>query len=263
MDSNDKAIKFAGKFWIDRDAQIYLGTSRIELLEKINLGNSIAEAARQLGMGYKTAWDMLNSMNQLSDEPVVISTKGGRHGGGTVITEHGKKMIALYRTIESEYQTMLMSLEQRYPELSQWQNLRQRLQLRTSARNQLFCTIQALEKKGHRILATLDLGEQQYLRALLTQNSIDEMGLSVGRQIIALMKAPMVSLSLEPKAGEQMLEGILQNVDRDTAGGAEVEILLKSGQALIAVVDDVKQLPEPGTSIYAHIDPKQVILATF
>ena len=260
--SNEKNIKFGGRFWIDRDSHVFLGPGRIELLEKIDAGSSIAEAARQLGMGYKTAWDMLNDMNKLSDEPLVIRTKGGRHGGGTVLTDYGRKMITVYRMIEGEYETMLMSLEQRYPELSQWQKMRQRMQLRTSARNQLFCKIQVLEKKGHRIMATLDLGESQYLRAMLTQNSVDEMGLSVGRQVVALMKAPMVSLSLEPSGDAQMLEGVLQGLDVDEAGGAEAEILLKSGQSLIAILDDAKRAPALGTVVYAVVDPKQVILAT-
>lgn len=263
-DKNDKSIKFSGRFWIDRNAHVFLGPGRIELLEKIDSGSSIAEAARQLGMGYKTAWDMLNAMNSQAEEPLVIRTKGGRHGGGTVLTEHGKKMIVTYRLIESEYYAMLLSLEQRYPDLSQWQKLKPRLQLRTSARNQLSCKIQALEKYGHRILATLDLGEKQHLQALLTQTSVDEMGLSVGRQVIALMKAPLISISAQPSAEEsQLLEGVLQHIDEDDAGGAEVEILLKSGQTLIAVLDDAHVLPALESRVYAVIDPKQVILATF
>lgn len=258
----EKSISFGGRFWIDRNSQIFLGPGRIELLEQIDSGNSIAEAARQLGMGYKTAWDMLNEMNSLADEPLVISTKGGRRGGGTVITEHGKKMITAFRQIEGEYQTMLMALEQRHPELSQWQKMRQRLQLRTSARNQLFCKIQALEKKGHYIMATLDLGEQQYLQAILTQNSIDEMGLSIGRQVIALLKAPMVSLSTTHNEQKQMLEGVLQEVDADEAGGAELTVLLKSGQNMIAITNNANDAPACGSTVYVVVDPRQVILAT-
>jgi len=263
MQNNDKSIKFSGRFWIDRNSHVFLGPGRIELLEKIDSGNSIAEAARQLGMGYKTAWDMLNAMNDQSDEPLVIRTKGGRHGGGTVLTEQGKKMITLFRLVESEYQTMLLSLEQRFPELSQWQKLKMRLQLRTSARNQLFCKIQALEKHGHRILATLDLGEKQYLQALLTQTSVDEMGLSVGKQVVALMKAPLISMTTQPSANIQTLEGVLKHVDEDETGGAEVEILLKSGQTLIAALENAHMAGQPESQVYAVIDPKQVILATF
>ncbi len=259
---NAHKMSFAGNFWIDCDAQFYLGTARLQLLEKIASGHSIAEAARQLGMGYKTAWDMLNDMNRLSASPLVMSTKGGRRGGGTVITEHGKAMIAAFRAIEREHQAMLLALEQRYPEFSQWQHIPQRLQLRTSARNQLFCKIQALEKQGHRIMVTLDLGQKQYLRAMLTQNSIDEMGLSVGKQVIALLKAPMVSLSVERREDQQMLEGILQSVDVDETGSAEINILLQCGQHMIAILEDAEMAPALNSTVYAVVDPKQVILAT-
>lgn len=262
-EQDKKNITFGGNFWIDRDSQVFLASARIELLEKIHSGNSIAEAARQLGVGYKTAWDMLNSMNHLSDEPLVISTKGGHRGGGTVVTENGQKMIRTFRMIESEYQMMLMALEQRFPELSQWHKMRQRLPLRTSARNQLFCRIQSLEKQGHRIMVTLDLGGKQYLRAMLTQNSIDEMGISVGQQVIALMKAPTVTLGLTGKENQYRLEGVLQSVDIDEAGGAEVEILLTSGQTVIAILDEANAVPSQGSRVYANVDPKQVILATF
>ena len=260
---DNNGISFQGRFWIERHAKTFLGPGRIELLEKIESGHSIAEAARQLGMGYKTAWDMLNSMNSLADEPVVISTKGGRRGGGTTITDYGKKMIAFFRHIESEYLAMLISLEQRYPGLNDFSsNPSPRLQLRSSARNQLSCRIQALEKKGHRIIAMLDLGDQQYLQAILTQKSIDEMKLSVGQQVFALMKAPMISLSHTSDEQGMRLEGVLEAIDLDEAGGAELTIQLKSGQYLTAMIEDATQAPTRGSPAYALLDPKQVIIAT-
>lgn len=263
-EQENQGIHFGGRFWIERHSRTFLGPGRIELLEKIGSGNSIAEAARQLGMGYKTAWDMLNAMNNLADEPLVISTKGGKRGGGTRITEYGQKMIAIFRHIESEYRAMLISLEQRYPELEDFTSKASpRLQLRTSARNQLSCKIQALEKKGHRIMTTLDLGGQQHLQAMLTQKSIDEMSLSVGQQVFALFKAPMVSLSATPDKQAHSLEGVLEKIDVDETGGAELNILLKSGQHMIAIIDETAKAPACGSTVYAIVDPKQVIIATF
>ncbi|SPY07004.1 TOBE domain-containing protein [Oligella urethralis] len=258
--NHDDAIRFQGRFWIERHAGTFLGPGRIELLEQIESGRSIAEAARQLGMGYKTAWDMLNAINNLADEPVVISIKGGRRGGGSRITDYGKKLIAFYRHIESEYQAMLISLEQRYANINDFAvEPSPRLQLRTSARNQLSCSIQALEKRGHRIMVRLNLGAAQEIQAMITQKSIDEMKLSVGQQVFALIKAPMISLSQD---STEALEGVLEAVDRDEAGGAELLIHLKSGQTIAAMIDDASQAPECGATVYAAFDPKQVIIAT-
>lgn len=259
--NQDDAIHFRGRFWIERYDGTFLGPGRIELLEQIESGNSIAEAARQLGMGYKTAWDMLNAINNLADEPVVISIKGGRRGGGSTITDYGKKLIAFYRHIESEYQAMLISLEQRYGKINDFSaQPSPRLQLRTSARNQLSCRIQALEKKGHRIIITLNLGSQQHIQAMVTQKSIDEMGLSIGQQVFALIKAPMISLSHD---AADALAGVVEAIDRDETGGAELLIHLKSGQSIAAIIDDASQAPSHGATVYVAFDPKQVIIATF
>ena len=37
----------------------------------------------------------------------MLRSTGGRHGGGTQLTEHGRKTIALYRALEAEYQSAL------------------------------------------------------------------------------------------------------------------------------------------------------------
>lgn len=267
--AESKQITVDGRFWINRDSQTFLGPGRVELLEQIAAGHSIAEAARQLGMSYKTAWDMLNEVNQLADEPLFISVKGGRHGGGTTITPYGQQVITLFRHIEREYQAMLLALGQRFPDLSQWQPLRQRPALRTSARNQLIGTIQALEKLGHRILVTLHLGENQYLRALLTQRSIDDMGLSIGSHVFALIKAPLIQLQAVGQAmddSDQLstLTGEVINIEPDEVGGAEVSLQLSCDQSLVAVVDSVSMqtMPGVGEPFQAVIDARQVILAT-
>lgn len=263
MNTKTTALNFAGEFWINHNDEVFVDARRVRLLEEIAAGHSMAESARRLGMGYKTAWDLLYSMNELAAEPIAISTRGGSQGGGTVITEYGQRLIHNFRLLESEYKALLLALEQRYPELNEAQNLSQRLQLQSSARNQLMCSIQSLEKKGHRIMATLHLGQQQYIRAMITQASIDAMGLSVGRQVISLLKAPNITLSQTPQSSMDNLEGQIESIDPDDMGGAEVYIRLLSGQLLVAVTEDAAQLPPITSSIHAMIDPKQVILATF
>ena len=59
-----------------------------------------------------------------------------------------------------------------------------------------------------------------------------------------------------------MLEGVLEAIDLDEAGGAELTIQLKSGQYLTAMIEDATQAPTRGSPAYALLDPKQVIIAT-
>lgn len=79
---------------------IAIGPGKIELLEAINETKSIAAAAKSLGMSYRRAWLLVDSMNQSLSEPAVTTSTGGSHGGGTALTETGHLVISLYRRIE-------------------------------------------------------------------------------------------------------------------------------------------------------------------
>ena len=46
------------------------GADRIALLAKIGETGSITAAARAVGMSYKGAWDVIDAMNNLADEPL-------------------------------------------------------------------------------------------------------------------------------------------------------------------------------------------------
>lgn len=85
--------------WIDIDGERFFGPGRAELLELIEEFGSISVAARKMGMSYKKAWAMIDEMNTRSSRPYVVAQKGGEKGGGTQLTEAGKKMVTAYRKL--------------------------------------------------------------------------------------------------------------------------------------------------------------------
>ncbi len=70
------------------------------LLDGIARHGSIASAARELGMGYRTAWLLVDSLNSMFVEAVVV-TLPGRRDGGTEITDFGRALVAAFRRMES------------------------------------------------------------------------------------------------------------------------------------------------------------------
>ena len=52
----------------------------LELLERIDTSGSISSAASDMGMSYKAAWQAVEGMNNLSEQPVVERQTGGRNG---------------------------------------------------------------------------------------------------------------------------------------------------------------------------------------
>ena len=62
-----------------------LSQNQVALLQAIDDCGSITAAAKQVGISYKTAWDRIDAMNNLSTEALVARSAGGRKGGGKVI----------------------------------------------------------------------------------------------------------------------------------------------------------------------------------
>lgn len=76
------------------------GPGKADLLQGIDETGSIAAAGRRMGMSYKRAWYLIDSINTYFQEPVVISTKGGPKGGGAVLTDTGKAVLELFREMQ-------------------------------------------------------------------------------------------------------------------------------------------------------------------
>jgi molybdate transport system regulatory protein len=77
-----------------------IGPGKAKLLESIGDTGSISAAAREMGMSYKRAWLLLDSINQAFTEPVVTAAPGGAGGGGAVLTTFGTEVLERYRRIE-------------------------------------------------------------------------------------------------------------------------------------------------------------------
>jgi len=79
-----------------------IGPGKAELLERIDRTGSIAAAGREMGMSYKRAWELVGTLNAMFREALVARTRGGTGGGGAVLTENGRRVLALYRAFEAE-----------------------------------------------------------------------------------------------------------------------------------------------------------------
>jgi len=97
------AYKVTGTLWIECDGERFFGPGRVELLERIDATGSINKAAQQMGMSYKKAWEMINALNGQVTRPFVITQAGGEKGGGSVITEEAKELIAYHRQLRQRF----------------------------------------------------------------------------------------------------------------------------------------------------------------
>ncbi len=80
---------------------IAVGPGKADLLEGIRETGSIAAAGRRLGMSYKRAWLLIDTMNNCFSKPLVETVKGGKAGGGAHLTQLGQEVLARYRRMQT------------------------------------------------------------------------------------------------------------------------------------------------------------------
>ena len=81
--------------------EIAMGPGKAELLEAIAGTGSISASAKRLGMSYRRAWLLVDTMNRCFREPLVASATGGTGGGGARVTAFGERVLARYRAMQS------------------------------------------------------------------------------------------------------------------------------------------------------------------
>jgi molybdate transport system regulatory protein len=83
------------------EPDIAIGPGKADLLEGIRETGSIAAAGRRLGMSYKRAWLLVETMNACFKSPLVEASRGGRARGGAILTKLGHEVLARYRRMEA------------------------------------------------------------------------------------------------------------------------------------------------------------------
>ena len=79
---------------------IAIGPGKAELLERIAETGSISAAAKRMGMSYRRAWLLVETMNQCFRAPLVEAAKGGKGGGGAHLSSLGHEVLSRYRQME-------------------------------------------------------------------------------------------------------------------------------------------------------------------
>ena len=103
------SLTLRGHIWIEGSEGTFLGYGRVALLERIREYGSITEAAKSLEIPYRKAWMLIDSMNRQAAKPYVITSAGGKKGGGTMVTPEGERAIVEFWKIRENFQKFIKS----------------------------------------------------------------------------------------------------------------------------------------------------------
>jgi molybdate transport system regulatory protein len=264
--SNHNTISTA---WVDGELRLAgLDGRMIGLLRAIDQSGSINQAAKQVGLSYKGAWQIIERANNGAPKILVSTATGGSKGGGTCLTEAGRSLLGLFTDLEQQHRQFLDQLNRNLADDPDTLLLLQRLVVKTSASNQLFGSIITIHtgavnaeiivalKGGEQVITTLsltalsDLGLKVGMDAVLLINSADitlvvdadTNGFSATAPCVALSPASMQSSATAPcvalppaSSARNRLACKVIRIQQDEVN-AEVILLLPGGEMLAAMI---------------------------
>ena len=74
------------------------GPGLAELLRRVDEHRSLRAAAQSMKMAYSKAWTVLHTAENALGFKLLDRKTGGQHGGGAVLTENAKRMLAAYES---------------------------------------------------------------------------------------------------------------------------------------------------------------------
>ncbi len=90
-----KNDKFRVRIKLDCNGGV-VGPGKAEWMKKIELLGSISAAAKDMGINYRRAWFLLETLHEPLGQPVVHTSKGGPTGGGANLSESGRAILDAY-----------------------------------------------------------------------------------------------------------------------------------------------------------------------
>lgn len=171
------------------------GQRRLALLSKIGSLGSLSAAAKACGMSYKGAWQAVEAMNLAAGEELVHAQKGGSGGGGMVLTPAGESLVSAYRLFNEQMQHWMRELEAASPGMLDQLDVMRKIAMRTSARNLFHGSVTKITPGAVNSEVVLSIGAEHEVVAQITPESVERLGLEVGSDAYALVKASWVILT--------------------------------------------------------------------
>jgi len=215
------------------------GQRRLELLNKVASLGSLSAAAKACGMSYKGAWQAIEAMNLAAEKPLVIAQKGGTGGGGMVLTPAGKSLVAAYQLFSEQMQHWMRELENLSPGVLSQLEIMRKVSMKTSARNLFHGSVIKIITGPVNCEVVLAIGHDMQVVAHITPESLERLGLEIGSDAYALIKASWVILAEDlgdfKTSARNQFCGEVTQLEKG-AVNSDVTLDVGAGQTLSAVI---------------------------
>ena len=166
-----------------------IGHGKIRLLEAVRDYGSNSAAGRSMGMSYRRAWLLIDELNHIFEEPVIDAKHGG--SGGGELTPFGHRVVERYRSIEEKAHAAA--------DLGAGGGDAKKAKggpaMKLSARNQIKGKVVEVRKGATTAHVRIDIGNGVVITSSITNAAVDDLGVRVGDEAIAVIKASDVMVA--------------------------------------------------------------------
>jgi len=106
-------MNVAYKVWLENNGKAF-GEGPYRILKQIEKSGSLHQAALDLNISYRKAWDIINKAEKRLGFPFLERKIGGTSGGGSVITPLGKVFLERYERFREEVKIVLEKTYKRH-----------------------------------------------------------------------------------------------------------------------------------------------------
>ncbi|MHA1267017.1 MAG: TOBE domain-containing protein [Candidatus Helarchaeota archaeon] len=184
----DSEIVIKYKIWLQKsDGTDLLGKGGADLLDAIQQYRNLGKATKKMQCSYKYAWNLLQKIKKRFGKNPVITFRGGPGGGGGIkLSEFGEKLLRIYKRFTNYIDHALNN-----PEL--WQTYG----LYTPLQNSLKGHVLSIEKDSNVAVLKIELTPPQQFYSIITSESVKDLELEPGREVLACIKSTEVLVTTE------------------------------------------------------------------
>lgn len=247
--------------------QAALDDPTLALLHAIGTNGSINQAAKSVGLSYKAAWERIEALNNLSPLPLIARQTGGSGGGGTILTEDGRQFLQKALLLQQQLKKLFTFFQENSMEALAMIKTLYGMEMKISARNVWLGNVSNVETGAVNSVVTVRLKGEDTIVSVITENSVQRLGLEPGKEVLTIVKAPSVMLSHEVDPQKISARNILKGtINRIVAGvvNDEVVVDIAGGNTVTSILtsESVRRMKlTQGMPISVVIKASSVLLA--
>jgi len=173
------SLKPAFRLWMeDSKNEVVLDQTDAFLLRRVGETRSLTQAAKEVGISYRNAWDRVKVMEEKLGRPLVETKVGGKAGGGATLTGDGRLLLREFRKTRKLLFNVLDDKEA-------WEDVGYRL----SARNRLRAKVVEVRRGAVTSQVKMRLVSTNTLTSIITNDAVEDLSLEEGDELDAIVKS--------------------------------------------------------------------------